>query len=347
MRILVTGSAGHLGEALMLQLREMGHSDVLGVDIQESRFTTHVGSVADRGFVSVCMRDVDVVYHTATLHKPHIATHTRQQFVETNITGTLNLLEEAVAQTNPPVFIFTSTTSVFGDALEPDTASDPAVWITEETVPISKNIYGVTKIAAENMCQLFHRNQGLSCIILRTSRFFPEEDDSEETRAGYSDQNAKGNEYLHRRVEIQDCVNAHLRAAERARAIGFGRYIISASPPFSRDIEELKQLRKDPTTVIAKYIPLFEAAYDAAGWKMSSSISRVYDNSLARKDLDWHPKYDFEYICKSLLFQHSVGAAADGYSITSPRAHQIGRKYYHSLSDRGVDKGHGPYPTDP
>ena len=344
MRILVTGSAGHLGEALMLQLHELGHQNVLGVDILESRFTTNVGSVSDRDFVSACMRGVDVVYHTATLHKPHVATHTRQQFVDTNITGTLNLLEEAVAQPNPPVFIFTSTTSVFGDALEPDSASDPAVWITEDTVPISKNIYGVTKIAAENMCQLFHRNQGLSCIILRTSRFFPEEDDNEETRAGYSDQNAKGNEYLHRRVEIQDCVNAHLQAAERARTIGFGRYIISASTPFLRDREELIQLRLDPTNVISKRVPFFEQAYAAAGWKMSPSISRVYDNSLARRDLDWHPKYDFEYICKSLIFQHSLGPAAEGYSIASPRALQIGRKYYHGQSDR-AEEGQGPYPT--
>jgi UDP-glucose 4-epimerase len=41
------------------------------------------------------MAGVHAVIHTAALHKPHIATYTRQDFVDTNITGTLNLLEEA------------------------------------------------------------------------------------------------------------------------------------------------------------------------------------------------------------------------------------------------------------
>ena len=59
------------------------------------------------------MAGVDAVVHTATLHKPHVATHTRQDFVDTNITGTLNLLEEAVAA-GVSSFVFTSTTSAFG-----------------------------------------------------------------------------------------------------------------------------------------------------------------------------------------------------------------------------------------
>ena len=122
------------------------------------------------------MRGVQAVFHAATLHKPHVATHSRQDFVDTNITGTLNLLEEA-ATAGVESFVFTSTTSVFGDALVPP-AGAPAAWVTEDVTPVPKNIYGVTKAAAEDLCQLFHRNQGLACIVLRTSRFFPEEDDN-------------------------------------------------------------------------------------------------------------------------------------------------------------------------
>lgn len=330
MKILVTGSAGHLGEAIIMQLQEMRHAEIVGVDILQSSLTTNVGSITDRAFVRGCMTGVDAVYHTATLHKPHVATHSRQQFIDTNVTGTLNLLEEAVLLPNPPVFIYTSTTSVFGDALEPSSPSEPAVWITEETVPVPKNIYGVTKIAAEDLCQLFHRNQKLDCIILRTSRFFPEEDDSEKTRKAYSDQNAKGNEYLHRRVEIQDCVNAHLLAAQRARSISFGKYIISATTPFVPNNEDMTLLRKDPAAVICKYVPCFQEAYEGAGWVMSDDISRVYDNTKARTELGWSPKYDFEYICKLLLSQKSLNSdSGDGYDIISPRAKMIGRKDYH------------------
>jgi UDP-glucose 4-epimerase len=89
--ILVTGSAGHLGEALMRTFLASG-TDAIGVDLNASAFTTTVGSIVDRTFVRRCMSGVDAIVHTATLHKPHVATHAKQDFVDTNITGTLNLL---------------------------------------------------------------------------------------------------------------------------------------------------------------------------------------------------------------------------------------------------------------
>src|SRR5215471_4787081 len=219
MGILVTGSAGHLGEALMRTLLESG-CQAIGLDCKHSAFTHRVGSVTDRDFVKRCMPGVHAVLHTATLHKPHVATHTRQDFVDTNITGTLNLLEEAAAA-GVGAFIFTSTTSVFGGALVPP-AGAPAAWITEDVVPVPKNIYGVTKAAAENLCELFHMTRGLPCLILRTSRFFQEPDDSMQVRQSYQDGNAKVNEFLYRRVDIEDVVNAHLLAVERAHVIRFG-----------------------------------------------------------------------------------------------------------------------------
>ena len=69
-------------------------------------------------------------------------------FVDTNVTGTLNLLEEAVAA-GVGRFVFTSTTSAFGRALTPPPGA-PAAWVTEDVAPVPRNIYGVTKIAAED-----------------------------------------------------------------------------------------------------------------------------------------------------------------------------------------------------
>src|ERR1044072_7505732 len=128
MKILVTGSSGHLGEGLVRTLREQAH-EVVALDLLESAFTSHVGSISDRACVRHCMAGVEVVLHAATLHKPHVATHTRQDFVDTNITGTLNLLEEAVAA-GVTSFVYTSTTSVFGDALVPP-PGEPAAWVME------------------------------------------------------------------------------------------------------------------------------------------------------------------------------------------------------------------------
>src|SRR4051812_38870963 len=212
MKILVTGSSGHLGEALMRMLPALGH-DPLGIDITPSSYTQVVGSITDRALVEHCMRGIEAVLHVATLHKPHVATHTRQAFVDTNVTGTLNLLEAAV-RAKVRAFVFTSTTSVFGDALVPP-AGAPAAWITEAVTPVAKNIYGVTKLAAEELCALAHRNQGLACLVLRTSRFFPEADDDPHARAAYADANLKATEYLYRRVDVEDAVDAHLVALDR------------------------------------------------------------------------------------------------------------------------------------
>ena len=117
MTVLVTGSSGHLGEALMRVLRASGRA-ALGLDIVPGPFTDEVGSIADPACMARCMQGVDTVLHAATLHKPHVATHARAAFVETNIAGTLVLLE-AAARVRVRAFVMTSTTSAFGDALKP------------------------------------------------------------------------------------------------------------------------------------------------------------------------------------------------------------------------------------
>jgi nucleoside-diphosphate-sugar epimerase len=132
MKILVTGSAGHLGEGLVRYFGQKGF-DPVGLDIKPTDFTRHVGSITDPECVDACVQGVDAIIHAATLHKPHVATHTRQAFVNTNITGTLNLLEAAVRR-KIGSFVYTSTTSTFGDALRP-VPGEPAVWVTEALAP--------------------------------------------------------------------------------------------------------------------------------------------------------------------------------------------------------------------
>ncbi|PMQ04677.1 3 beta-hydroxysteroid dehydrogenase/Delta 5--_4-isomerase [Dyella sp. AD56] len=327
MRILVTGSSGHLGEALVRTLLDAGH-EVIGLDVAEGPYTHRVGSIADRAFVRRCIAGAATVFHPATLHKPHVATHARQDFLDVNLTGTLNLLEEAVA-TGVESFVYTSTTSVFGDALTPHT-NEPAAWVTEDLAPVPKNIYGVTKSAAEDLCQLFQRNQGLSTMVLRTSRFFPEEDDDRTVRARYTDDNLKANEYLHRRVDIEDVVSAHLLAARRAPMLGFRRYIISATTPFLP--EDLAELRVHAPLVVRRRVPGYEAVYAQHGWKMAQGIDRVYVNQRARDELGWTPRHDFG----ALLARLQAGG-----DIRSPLAREIGSKGYHA--DAFSD---GPYPVE-
>ncbi len=327
MKILVTGSSGHLGEALIRRLRNIGH-DVIGLDLTATPFTTRTGSITDRSLVQDSVRNVQAIIHTATLHKPHVKTHSRQDFVDTNITGTLNLLEEAVAA-EIKAFVFTSTTSVFGDALRPPEGA-AAAWITEDVTPITKNIYGMTKFAAEDLCALFHRRHSLPCIILRTSRFFPEEDDSGSMRERYSDDNLKTNELLFRRVDIDDAVGAHLLAMEKAPRLGFGRYIISATTPFLP--EDLAELRNDAEKVVQRRVPHYQAEYRRRNWTMLPAIDRVYVNARARQELGWQPSYDFHAAIDRLKADKDPRSAL---------ARTVGKKGYH---DRLFEDG--PYPVD-
>src|SRR5687767_12237471 len=130
MRVLVTGSSGQLGAAVARELSRRG-DEVAGLDLCASATTTRVGSVTDRELVFDVARDVDAIVHTASLHAAHTATHPPRAFVEANINGTMNLLD-AAARHGVRRFVYTSTTSVYGHAME---SADQAVWVTEDLVP--------------------------------------------------------------------------------------------------------------------------------------------------------------------------------------------------------------------
>jgi UDP-glucose 4-epimerase len=328
MTILVTGSAGHLGEAMVRTLR-LQHRSVIGLDINPSSFTDRVGSITDRDFVRTSMAGVRTVVHAATLHKPHIATHDALSFIDTNVTGTLVLLEEA-ANAGVRSFVYTSTTSVFGAALTPEPGA-PAAWITESVVPIAKNIYGVTKHTAEQLCELFASKRRLPVVVLRTGRFFPEADDDAAIRGKYTIANAMANELLYRRADIEDIVDAHLLAIERAPTIGFGRYVVSATTPFTP--ADLAALGRDAPSVVHRLFPESADLYAAQGWRIFPSIDRVYVNHQATAALGWRPKYNFSHVLKSLRLGHDFRSAL---------SLAVGSKGYHATVFND-----GPYPVAP
>ena len=299
----------------MRTLRANGRA-ALGLDLIPGPLTDAVGSIADRALVARSLQGVDVVLHVATLHKPHVATHAPEAFVETNVRGALIMLEEA-ARARVRAFVMTSTTSTFGDALKPP-EGQPAAWIYEGVAPVPKNIYGVTKTAAEDLCQLFHRNEGLASIVLRTSRFFPEEDDDPAARKAYPDDNAKANEYLFRRVAIEDVVDAHLLAIERASGDRLRQIHHQRDDPVLP--EDCANLRADAPATLSLRAPGWEDEYARRNWRMFPGIDRVYDNALARRDLGWRPKWDFSAIVERLR------ATGD---IRGPLAKQVGVKGYH------------------
>lgn len=296
MRVLLTGSSGWLGRFLAPELKRCGH-DIVGLDVTPGPNTTVVASVANRSDVERAFSDhrIEAVIHAGGLHKPDIARFPAQSFIDVNVTGTLNLLEAAIAA-KLDRFIFTSTTSLMVTQEIRDEAASTAVWLDEDFGPLApRNIYGVTKLAAEHLCRMHFLAHRLNCIILRTGRFFPENDD---TLTELTGENLKANEFLYRRLSVQDAARAHIAALEQAPAIGFGTFIISTSNPFMR--KDAAALKSDAPAVISHLFPDAAELYEQRGWSLPKSISRVYDSSRAHRELGFTCQTDFAAILEAL-----------------------------------------------
>lgn len=296
MRILVTGSSGWLGRFLVPMLRRAEH-EVVGLDVAPGPDTQVIGSVADRRLVDRVFgaQGIEAVIHAAALHKPDIVRHPTQAFVDVNVTGTLNLLDASVAA-GVDRFVFTSTTSLMiSEAIRAE-AGPAAVWLDESSGPLApRNIYGVTKLAAEGLCRVAHLEHGLACVVLRTGRFFPEDDDTLRDLAGL---NLKANEFLHRRLTVEDAARAHLAALDRAPSLGFDLFVLSAPTPFAR--ADAEALKRDAAAVVGRYFPDAPEIYRRLGWRLPTSIGRVYDSGRAEQRLGFRFETDFAAVLDAL-----------------------------------------------
>ena len=295
MRILLTGSSGWLGRFLAPRLRTDGHQ-VIGLDVAPGVDTQILGSVADRAVVDAAFeRGIDAVIHAGALHKPDIVRYPAQTFVDVNVAGTLNLLE-AARTAGHDRFVMTSTTSLMiSEAIRAE-RSDAAVWLDEASGPLApRTIYGVTKLAAEGLCRLYAREHGLACVVLRTGRFFPEDDDTLTQPHG---ENLKAIELLNRRLTVEDAAEAHLAALARAPDLGFGLFIVSAPTPFDRS--EAEELKRDAPAVIARHFPDAPELFARAGWVLPRSIGRVYDAGAAERQMGFRCRTGFAQVLEAL-----------------------------------------------
>ena len=313
MKILVTGSTGWLGRYLVPMLRDAGHEPI-GLDIVPSEWTSIIASIADKHAIETAFAEHDfgAVIHAAALHKPDIVRYPQQAFIDVNVTGTLNILEAASAKQDVR-FVFTSTTSLMISQSIRNEQSDEAVWLDEDHAPIEpRNIYGATKLAAEALCRQHHIYRGMSVVVLRTSRFFPEEDDTHRELSG---PNMKANEFLNRRATVEDMARAHLAALEHAERIGFGLYLVSAPTPFERN--HTKRLKQDAAGLIAELFPEARDLYAGAGWTLPTSLGRVYDGTRISRDLGFEYETTFEDVLSALKTGAPLPAAHDA-AYTSP-----------------------------
>jgi UDP-glucose 4-epimerase len=271
-KILVTGSSGRIGGAIAARLA-LRHQ-VTGVDRRPGVLTAEIADLRDTTRLVPLLAGTDAVIHTAALHVPDLAACSAPEFREVNVAATRRLLE-ACGSAGVGRFVYTSTTSLYGDAMLPDAGE--AVWVTEELTPEPRDVYDETKLAAEIACEDAAR-QGLPCVSLRMSRCF-----SEEARlvAVYR---------LYRGVDAQDVAQAHELALAR-RDCGYAVFNVSAPSPFGR--ADCRRLFEDAASVLLERYSWAAAEFERRGWLLPRSIDRVYVVDKAIAELGYRPVHDF------------------------------------------------------
>jgi nucleoside-diphosphate-sugar epimerase len=263
MRILVTGAAGLIGSSVAARLRR--DHEVVGLDLRPG---TEVEMVADI-LEMPPLAGFDAVAHVAALHAPHVVHASDAEFRSVNVDATARLLDSALAA-GVSRFVYTSTTSLYGHALEPRRSR--AAWIDEEVEPEPRDIYDETKLEAERLV----RSSGLPSAILRMSRCFPE---PAPEMAAYR---------LHRGIDRRDVALAHQLALGGATGDA-PVYLISAPTPFLP--EDREALFADAPAVIRRRAPDVAERFDRFGWPLPRSIGRVYSPARAAVRLGFTARY--------------------------------------------------------
>lgn len=276
MSVLVTGASGRIGGAVAARL-SLRHA-VTGFDLRPGPLTSVIGDVRDTALLARHLAGIEAVVHTASLHVPDLAARSADEFRGVNVEATRRLLA-ACGEAGVGRFVYTSTTSLYGDAMLP---VDGAVWVTEALVPRPRDIYDETKLAAEAACREAAQ-AGLACIALRISRCFPEEP---RLVAIYR---------LHRGVDAEDVAQAH-ELALAAPARGFAAFNVSAPSPFVQS--DCAALLADAAAVIAARHPWAVAEFARRGWELPRSIDRVYVVDRAIAELGYRPEHDFASLCQ-------------------------------------------------
>lgn len=277
MKILVTGSAGKLGRAVMERLRSAGLNAV-GADLVVSPTTDIILDIKNKADVDEACYGVNAIIHTAAVHGKHYdLNYPREEFIDTNIHGTLNLLNAAVIH-GVKRFLYISTTSIYGTAMV-----DPykAVWVDESLTEQPRDIYDITKQAAEQLCKDFFYKEKLQTSVYRVGRFLPEAP------------NLEANHRLYRGLDERDGAEA-LYLALHKDFEEFEIFNIASTSPFTK--ADLQALKTNPADAILRLYPHAAEVYRSKGWELPNSIDRVYVIDKARKILGYEPSFDFEYL---------------------------------------------------
>ncbi len=298
MRILITGAAGFIGSWLCERLLSLGH-DVVGVDcltdyyppevkrnnldaaIRDSRFTFLEQDLLEADLTSI-LDGCDIVFHQAAQAGVRASWGKYfKTYTNNNVLATQRLLE-AARELPIKRFVFASSSSVYGNAKSIPVSED------EPTLPISP--YGVTTLAAENLCRLYHKNFGVPTVSLRYFTVFGPRQRPDMAFHKFIKAMIHGEaipvygtgEQTRDFTFIEDAVDANILAMEKGRDgavynIGGGSRI-----SLNRAIELLER-------IIGK-----KAKRNESGSQKGDVLHTWSDTALAQAELGFKPRYDVE-----------------------------------------------------
>ncbi|MCP4642167.1 MAG: NAD(P)-dependent oxidoreductase, partial [bacterium] len=174
--VLVTGSSGKLGSALVRHLAP--HHDVVQFDVREQEGPelrgigpVHVGTAADRDAVAEAFEGIDTVVHCGAIpsNRPPF-----DELLKGNLIGTVNMLEEAGARKEVEQFVFISTIRVHGVLEEVREEFMPHVLPFDESHPfVTVEYYGGSKLHCEHWCRQYVKRFNKPAVVLRPSYIMP------------------------------------------------------------------------------------------------------------------------------------------------------------------------------
>ena len=297
-KILVTGADGFIGSHLCETLVRAGHEvrafvyynsfghwgwlDSSPPEVRDA-LDIFAGDVRDPHGVRTAMQDCDTVLHLAALIGIPYSYHSPDAYVDTNIRGTLNIVQ-AARDLGVDKVVHTSTSEVYGTA--------QFVPITEDHPLQGQSPYSATKIGADQIALSFHRSFETPVAVIRPFNTFGPRQSARAVIPTIITQIAAG----HRQIKlgslhptrdfsyVADTVRGFVRVAESAASVG---NVINIGSNFEISIGDTVDLIAQQMDVDIETV-----SDDQRTRPKDSEVERLWaDNSLARELLDWTPKY--------------------------------------------------------
>ncbi|RYX86488.1 NAD(P)-dependent oxidoreductase [bacterium] len=280
MKVLITGAGGNLGRALVPLLVEQGHMPRL-MDFRplDSPHEFVQGDVRNPADVQRAVDGVDAIVHGVALHGIHLRKWTPEDFWAINATGTFNVFE-AARQASIKRVVLCSTMGVYGHS----SASPPNAWgwVDEDLPLLPGDVYGLTKVACEDMAGYYGRSHGISTVALRLGMFVPE---GSAERYGFR--------LLFGGVDERDVAQAALSSLTFAPKANFDAFNIMADVPFTR--EDAGAVQTDLISTLERYYPNLASLAEANEWDIQSLVwgRTIWPIHKAKQLLGYAPQFNF------------------------------------------------------